>query len=85
MRMRVVLACCLLGGCVNYYDPPVQGDHDAPKYEADLKKCRKQVNLPANRIANATVGSSIRSIFKSDDPQRRDIEKCMQEKGYVLK
>ncbi len=82
MKTRVILACCLLSGCVLYYDPPVKADHAAPKYKSDLSKCQKQVNLPAGRIANATVGKSIISLFKSDDPQRRDIEACMNGKGY---
>lgn len=84
MQMRAVLACCLLAGCANYYDPPVRGDHSTEKYQADLKKCHAQVNPPANRKANATVGSTIRSMFKSDDPQRDATRTCMLSKGYVL-
>ncbi len=83
MRMRAVWACCLLSGCVLYYDPPVKADHAAQKYKSDLAKCQKQVNDPAGRIANATVGKAIRSLFKSDDPQRHDIEICMNGKGYA--
>lgn len=80
---RAVLACCLLAGCANYYDPPMQGDHSTEKYQADLKKCHRQVNVPANRVANATVGSTIQSVFKSDDPQRDATRTCMQSKGYT--
>jgi hypothetical protein len=82
MKLRAVMVCTLLSGCVLYYDPPVKADHDAPKYKSDLSKCQKQVNLPAGRIANATVGKAIVSLFKSDDPQRHDIEACMNGKGY---
>jgi hypothetical protein len=82
MRMCAILSCGLLAGCMNFYDPPVKADHDAPKYEADLDKCRKQVNLPAGRINNATVAKAIASQFKSSDPQRHDIEICMNGKGY---
>jgi hypothetical protein len=83
MKMRVVLLCSLLTGCALYYDPPVKADHSVQKYRSDLSKCQKQVNDPAGRIANATVGKAIISLFKSDDPQRRDIEACMNGKGYA--
>ena len=67
---------------MNFYDPPMKADHDAPKYRADLDKCRKQVILPARRINNATVASAIGSQFKSEDPQRHDMVLCMNGKGY---
>ncbi len=82
MKMSAFLACCLLAGCG--YDPPVKADHSSEKYQADLLKCWKQVEIPAERIANATVGSSLQSIFKSDEPERRDMRTCMQGKGYRL-
>jgi hypothetical protein len=83
MKISAVLACTLLTGCVMYYDPPVKADHSAQKYKHDLAKCQKQVTLPAGRIANATVGKAIISLFKSDDPQRHDIAVCMNDKGYA--
>jgi hypothetical protein len=85
MKIRAVLACTLLTGCAMYYDPPVNADHAAKKYNSDLKKCQKQVSESAGRIANATVGKAIISLFKSDDPQRHDIELCMNGKGYASK
>jgi hypothetical protein len=83
MKIRAVLACTLLTGCVMYYDPPVKADHAAPKYKTDLSRCQKQVTLPAERLANATVGKAIISLFRSDDPQRHDIQTCMNGKGYA--
>ena len=80
VRACVLMAGVLLAGCA--YDPPVQADHAAPKYEADLAKCRKQAALAAGRIANATPQSSIRSLFASDEPERQDIRECMRGRGY---
>ena len=82
MKQAAIMACVLLAGCA--YDPPAKGDHTALKYRNDLKKCQIQSANAVNVVRNATVGSTLRNIFDSNEPIREDIRKCMQSKGYVL-
>ncbi len=82
MRMRALMVCAMLAACA--YDPPMKADHDAVKYRADLKKCQVQSANAINAVRNATVGSTLRNMFDSDQPIREDILKCMQSRGYSL-
>ena len=49
MRKRVAIAWAgvLLASCA--YDPPVAGDHQAPKYVADLDACREMAAKAAHQ------------------------------------
>ena len=42
LRVSLIIPALLLGAsaCGAPYDPPVQGDHTAEQYKADLEKCR---------------------------------------------
>jgi hypothetical protein len=73
-----------LAGCASSYDPPMQGDHTATRYQTDLQRCQKQATATATRAANATPQSALRAIFASDEPERADMRSCMESRGYHL-
>ena len=82
MSPRLFLALpLLLAGCAGY-DPPMAGDHAAPRYQADLLKCRKQADVKARQVSGASPQSAIRAVFASDAPEHRDVAACMQSRGY---
>ena len=66
------------------YDPPVQGDHTAERYKADLEKCRT-TSTESVRLKNAaTPGSWVISPFTGPPAVRAAIRTCMAGKGYTL-
>jgi hypothetical protein len=76
----------LLGAsaCGAPYDPPVQGDHTAERYKADLEKCRT-ISTESVRLQNAaTPGSWVISPFTGPPAVRAAIRTCMAGKGYTL-
>jgi hypothetical protein len=84
-RAALVLPALLLGlsGCGSY-DPPVQGDHTAEKYQADLEKCRT-TSTEAVRLKNAdTPWTWMKSPFTGPPEVRASIRTCMTGKGYAL-
>ena len=81
MQRLLIAFVVLLAGCAAY-DPPVVGDRDAPKFQADLVRCRKQASTAASKKANATPQSAIAAVFASGDQQRKDLVACMQSRGY---
>ncbi len=85
MRQNLTAVILLgLAGCASSYDPPVAGDHAALRYQTDLQRCQKQASAAATRIANATPQSAVRALFTSDAPERKQIQDCMQSRGYHL-
>ena len=85
-RIITVLAGLVLvqGGCSAPYDPPVQGDHAAARYKADLGKCRSD-SAEQVRIKNAdTPATWIKSAFTGSSEVRAAIRACMKAKGYTL-
>ncbi len=76
-----MLLCLLLAGCAGF-DPPVGGNHQSAKYQADLGKCHAQAEKRASQIANATPSSAVRALFTSDQPEHEDETTCMVARGY---
>ena len=83
-RAAVLLLLAILPAACANYDPPMAGDHTAPRYQADAARCRKQASAAAARTANATPQSALRAAFASDEPQREAVRSCMQSRGYAL-
>ena len=84
MSRLSIAVLVLLAGCGSY-DPPVTGDRDNSKFQADLIRCRKQASTAASRKANATPQSLAASFFDSGDQERKDVKTCMQGRGYALR
>ena len=74
----------LLTGCVAY-DPPLAGDHAAPRYRADLLRCHKDVDSALTRKANASPTSAFAAAFASDKPEHDQMLACMAARGYALR
>ena len=79
----VCAALLCLSGCASY-DPPIEGDRTAEKYQTDLQDCqtysRKAVYLKnADNIFSWAI-----SPFTGPPAVRRAIRSCLQAKGYVL-
>ncbi len=83
-RLSIALVI-LLAGCAAHYDPPVVGDRDNPKFQADLVRCRKQASTAASKKANATPQSAVAAVFDSGDQERKDLVACMQSRGHPLR
>ncbi len=82
MRWCLIIPAVLLG-CASY-DPPVQGDHTAEKYQTDLRACRTS-SAEKVRLKNAdTLWTWLRSPFTGPPEVRADIRTCMAGKGYAL-
>jgi hypothetical protein len=77
----VLLLC--LSAC-EAYDPPVQGDHTAVAYKADLEKCRASSTETVRRKNAGYPGTWIMSPFTGPPEVRATIRTCMAGKGYVL-
>ncbi len=84
IRRYAAATLMLLAGCASSYDPPMQGDHKAIRYQTDLQRCQKQASAIASRTANATPQSAVRAIFASDEPERANLRSCMESRGYHL-
>jgi hypothetical protein len=85
LRAAVAAAALLCGLCgCSAYDPPVQADHTADQYKADLEKCRT-TSTETVRIKNAdTPWTWMKSPFTGPPEVRAAIRTCMQDKKYVL-
>ena len=82
--IRSFAIALLLAGCAAY-DPPLAGDHAAPRYQADLKRCHKDVDSALTRKANATPTSAFAAAFASDKPEHDQVLACMAARGYALR
>ncbi len=84
-RAVILLPALLLGvnGCAPY-DPPVQGDHAAAKYQTDLAACRKEVGHAVYLKNASTPQTWIISPIIGPPKVRKGIRTCMVGKGYVL-
>ena len=71
----------LVASCASF-QPPVAGDHESVKYQADLAKCRAQAEKHAAQVANATPSSAARALFSSDQPEHDELTACMVGRGY---
>lgn len=83
MLYRSLGIVVLLAGCTPY-DPPLAGNHADAKYQSELQRCRKDVDLVISRKANATPQSLARSLFDSSDKEHADLSACMVAKGYAV-
>ena len=80
---RIVLAAALLLAGCSGYDPPMAGAHDTVRYQTDLRRCRKEADAKATRLANRTPETAAVALFSSDEPERQDVLACMKTHGYV--
>jgi hypothetical protein len=86
VRIIVALACAMLAGCTAHgYDPPIDADHHSPEYVRALRQCSDPADLKARQTALATPVSSLKSLFTSEEPERREIRTCMLARGYKLR
>ena len=82
-RMVVLLGVLAVAGCSGY-EPRVETDRSAPKYQADLASCQ-QSSVDAVNKRNAKTGlawfsSPVRRPFQI----REAIRDCVRGKGYVV-
>jgi len=86
LRAFLILPALLLGAsaCGASYDPPVQGDHTAERYKADLEKCRTTSSESVRLKNAATIQRWIISPFTGPPAVRAAIRTCMAGKGYAL-
>ncbi len=85
LRAALVVVALLpaVTGCADY-DPPVQGDHAADQYQADLAKCQASSTETVRLRNAATPGRWIISPITGPPAVRAAIRTCMEGKGYVL-
>jgi hypothetical protein len=84
-RYALVVPALLLGlsACASY-DPLLQGDHTAQKYQTDLTACRTS-SAEAVRLQNAdTPWTWMKSPFTGPPEVRARIRTCMAGKGYAI-
>ena len=82
-RMVILLGVLAVAGCAGY-EPRVETDRSAPKYQADLAACQ-QSSVDAVNKRNAKTGlawfsSPVRRPFQI----REAIRSCVREKGYTV-
>ncbi len=82
-RIVVLLGMLAVTGCYNY-EPWVETDRAAPKYQADLAACQ-ETSVDAVNKRNAKSGldwfsSPVRRPFQI----REAIRSCVKAKGYVV-
>ena len=73
----------MIGGCADY-DPPIQSDHTADKYRADLGKCRTSSTETVRLKNAATPQSWVISPITGPPAVHALIRECIVGKGYVL-
>ncbi len=82
-RMVVLLGVLAVAGCYGY-EPRVETDRSAPKYQADLASCQQSsvdaVNKRNAKTGLAWISSPVRRTFQI----REAIRSCVREKGYVV-
>ncbi len=83
MRMVVLLSVLAVAGCSSY-EPRVETDRTAPKYQADLAACQES-SVDAVNKRNAKHGldwfsSPVRRPFQI----REAIRSCVKSKGYAV-
>ena len=84
LRAFLIIPVLLGASACAPYDPPVQGDHTAEQYKADLEKCRT-TSTESVRLKNAaTIQSWVISPFTGPPAVRAAIRTCMTGKGYTL-
>jgi hypothetical protein len=79
----IVAASLTLGACS--YDPPMQGDHAAEKYQTDLKQCHDSVDPKVELQGRATFPNFLVSPITVPPRRRAGVRDCMVGKGYALK
>ena len=82
-RIVVLLGVLAVAGCYGY-EPRVETDRAAPKYQADLAACQQSsvdaVNKRNAKTGLAWLSSPVRRPFQI----REAIRSCVREKGYVV-
>lgn len=82
-RIVVLLGVLAVAGCYGY-EPRVETDRAAPKYQADLAACQQSsvdaVNKRNAKTGLAWISSPVRRPFQI----REAIRSCVREKGYVV-
>ncbi len=84
MRKRIAILCAgtLLAGCA--FDPPVAGDHHAPKYVSDLAACREAAGKAAHHAVISRGYLFLTYPVSYPIEKRAALRKCMVDKGYTL-
>ena len=84
MRKQVAIVCAgvLLASCA--YDPPVAGDHQAPKYIADLDACRETAAKAAHQAVIRRGYLFLSYPVSYPIKERAAMRDCMVGKGYTL-
>ena len=84
LRAFLIIPVLLGASACAPYDPPVQGDHTAEQYKADLEKCRT-TSTESVRLKNAANERTwVISPFTGPPAVRAAIRTCMAGKGYTL-
>ena len=84
LRAFLIIPILLGASACAPYDPPVQGDHTAEQYKADLEKCRT-TSTESVRLKNAANERTwVISPFTGPPAVRAAIRTCMAGKGYTL-
>ncbi len=84
MRKLFAVLCAggVVAGCA--YDPPVIGDHHAPKYVEDLNACREAAGRAAHQAVIRRGYLFLSYPISYPLKKRSEMRKCMVGKGYAL-
>jgi hypothetical protein len=78
----LMLALSLASGCA--YDPPVAGDRNSAKFQADLTECRGVAEKAAHHAVISRFLPFISYPVSLPLKERAETRKCMTGKGYPL-
>ena len=81
-RFALVTAV-LLAGCAS--DPAVVGDRASPKFQADLKACRKSGAAAVGKQDAKRFIGWLESPFTGPGQRRRAVRDCMEKQGYAAR
>lgn len=82
MRNTLAIAAVfVLAGCAG--SPAVVGDRAAPKFQADVKACRKSGTAQVDKEDAKRFPAWLASPFTGPGQRRRAVLACMESKGYA--
>jgi hypothetical protein len=82
-RPGLILSLVLAVGACSY-DPPIQTDHTAHKYQTDLQTCRDKAAHDVYMKFAGSIWTWIISPITAPSARHRAVRACMQSKGYVI-